>query len=52
MSNKTLIGAKPLCIRFDKIEACIRIYDGNRYLTLFAFKKYDAIYNRIRHLIS
>ena len=31
---KTLIGAKPLCIRFNKIDGFIRIYDGTRYLTL------------------
>ena len=30
----------------------IRIYDGIRYLTLFGCEKYDAIYNKIRYLIS
>ena len=30
----------------------LRIYDGTRYLTLFGSEKYDAIYNRIRYLIS
>ena len=30
-SYKTLIGSKPLCIRFDKIDGFIRIYDGIRY---------------------
>ena len=47
-----LIGPKPLCIRFDKIDGFIRIYDGTRYLILFGSEKYDAICNRIRHLIS
>ena len=28
------------------------IYDGTRYLTLFGTKKYDAMYDRIRYLIS
>ena len=41
-----------LGIRFDKIDGIIRIYDGTRYLTLFGTKKYDAIYDKIRYLIS
>ena len=32
VSYKTLIGAKSLRFRFDKINGFIRIYDGNRYL--------------------
>ena len=52
ISYKTLIGSKPLRIRFDRIDGITRIYDGRRYLTLFSAKKYDAIYNRIRYLIS
>ena len=52
ISYKTLIGAKSLRIRFDKIDRFIRIYDGTRYLTLFGSEKYDAIYNRIRYLLS
>ena len=39
-------------IRLDKIDRLIRIYDGTRYLTLFASGNYDAIYNRIKCLIS
>ena len=34
MSNKTLIGAKSLHIRFDKVHGFIRNYNGIRYLTL------------------
>ena len=52
ISYKTLIGSKPLRIRFIKIDGIIRIYDGTRYLTLFGTKKYDTICNRIRYLIS
>ena len=52
ISYKTLIGAKPLHIKFDKIDGFIRIYDGSKYLTLFGSQKFDAIYNRIRYLIS
>ena len=52
ISYKTLIDLKPLRIRFDKIDGLIRFYDGSRYLTLFVSEKYDAIYHRIRYLIS
>ena len=51
-SYKTLIEAKTLRIRFDKIDRFIRIYDGNRYLVLFSLEKYDAIYNNIKNFIS
>ena len=30
-SYKTLIGEKPLRIRFHKVDAFIRVYDGTRY---------------------
>ena len=49
---KALIGAKPLRIRFDKVDEFIRVYDRTRYLALFGPEEYDAIYNRIRYLIS
>ena len=39
-------------IIFDKIQGFIKIYDGNTYLVLYGFQKYDAIYNRIKYLIS
>ena len=52
ISYKTLICPKRLRIRFNKIDGFIRIYDGTRYLTLFGSEKYDAIYDRIRYLIS
>ena len=32
---KKLIDYKPLCIRFDKIDGFIRVYDRTRYLVLF-----------------
>ena len=47
-----MIGAKPLRIRFDKVDEFIRVYDRTRYLALFGPEEYDAIYNRIRYLIS
>ena len=39
-------------ITSDKIDGFIRIHDGTRYLVLLGSEKYDAIYNRIRYLIS
>ena len=42
ISYKTLIGAKPLRIRFDKVDGFIRIYDGTRYLVLFDPEKCDT----------
>ena len=36
---------------FHKIDGFIRVYDGSRYLVLFALEEYDGIYNRIRYLI-
>ena len=47
-----LLIIRPLRIRFFKIDGTIRIYDGTRYLTLFGSEEYEAIYNRIRYLIS
>ena len=44
--------AKPLRIRFGKIDRFIRVYDGTRYSELFGNEKYDSIYNRIKCLIS
>ena len=52
ISYKTLIGPKPLLIRFDKINGYIRIYGGIRHLKLIGSEKYDAFYNRIRYITS
>ena len=49
ISNKTLTGAKPLHIRFNKVYGFIRAYDGTKYLVLFGPEKYYDIYNRIRY---
>ena len=46
------MGAKPLRIRFDKIDEFIKIYDGTRYLVLFSPERCDPIYDRIRYLVS
>ena len=47
-----LIGLKLLRIRFDKIDGFIKVCDGSKYLVLLDAAKYDAVYNRIRYLIS
>ena len=52
ISYKTLIGSKPLRIKFDKIDGIIRIYNRSRYLILFGNKKCDAIYDKIRYITS
>ena len=52
VSYNTFIGAKPMCIRFDKVDGFITVYDGTRYFSLFVPEKYDAISNKIRYLIS
>ena len=49
ISCKSLIDAKPLCVRFEKKDGFIRVYDGARYLVLFGSEKYDFIYNMIRY---
>ena len=52
ISVQTLIDPQLLGIRFGKIDGFIRIYNGNRYLTLIGSEKNQAIYNRIGYLIS
>ena len=51
ISYRCLIDSKALPIKFNKIDGLIRVYDGTRYLVLFASEKYDSIYNRIRYPI-
>ena len=46
------MGAKPLRIRFNKIDGFIKICDGIRYLVLYHYERYNANYERIRNLIS
>ena len=43
ISYRTLIGLKPLRIRFNRINGC---------LVLLALEKYDTIYNKIKYLKS
>ena len=41
------MSAKPLCIRFDKIDGFIKIY-----LVLFDYELFDKICDRIKCLIN
>ena len=43
ISRKTLMSAKLLLLRFDKINGFIKVHDGNRYLVLFGGEEYDFI---------
>ena len=52
ISYKTFMGSKPLRIWFEKIDGFIKIYDGIRYLVLFASERCNAILTRIKYLIS
>ena len=52
---KTLICAKHLRIRFDRVDGFIdlfRDYDKTKSLVLFGREKYDAIFDRIRYFIG
>ena len=50
--HKTLIGLEPLRIIFHKVDGFNKFYVETRYLPLFGSQKYDAIYNKIRYLMS
>ena len=36
----------------NKVDGFIRVYDGIKHFVLFRPEKYNAIYNKIRYLIS
>ena len=46
-----MIGAKPLRIRFDKVDGFIKDYNGTRCIVLFGLEECDVIYNGIRYLV-
>ena len=52
ISYKTLISPETLRTWFDKIDGFIKISDGAKYLVLLGPETYDAIYKKIRYLIS
>ena len=45
-------GAKPICIRFDKIDVLIKIHNKIKYLVLFDCSYCDKICGTIKYLIS
>ena len=59
---KKFIDAKPLRIRFEKVNGLIKIYNGIRYLELSDSQNkfhyginsriYNAIFDRLNYLIS
>ena len=51
ISYKTSTGAKPLRIRYDKIDGFIKIHNRIRYLVLFD-EWCDKVCDRIKHLLS
>ena len=49
ISHKALIGAKLLCIIFNKVDDFLKCFDGNKCLVLFGPEEYDAIFDSIRY---
>ena len=53
ISYKTSTGSKSLCIRFDKIDRFIRVFDGEiKHLALFGYGLFGKICDKIKYLIS
>ena len=52
ISYKTSVGAKPLCIRVDKIHGFFKIHDKIRYLVLFDYSYCDRTCDKIKYFIS
>ena len=52
ISCKTSTGAKPLRIRYNKIDGFIKIYNRIRYLVLFDCGWFDIICDRNKYLTS
>ena len=52
ISCKTSTGAKPLRIRYNKIDGFIKICNGIRYLVLFDCGWFDIICDRNKYLTS
>ena len=52
ISYKTSEGAKPLRIRFDKIDGFIKTHDKIRYLLLFDCSYHDKVSDKIKYLIN
>ena len=46
------MDTKPSHIWFNKVDKFIKMYDGIRYLVMYDYNRYNAIYYMIRYLIS
>ena len=47
VSYKTLIGAKPIRIMFDKVNGFIKDFNETKCFVLFRTEKYNASFNRV-----
>ena len=54
ISYKRFIGAKPMCILFDKVYGFIRVYDGTKYLVLLFTIELDILFAKkvVSHVFS
>ena len=50
ISYETFTFAKPLHVRFNKIDGFIKYYDGIRQLVLFDPERYNATYDRVNYV--
>ena len=46
------MGSISLCIRFDKIDALIKIYDGIRYLVILDRNWFEKICDSIKYFVT
>ena len=46
------MGSISLCIRFDKIDALIKIYDGIRYLVILDRNWFEKICDNIKYFVT
>ena len=50
---KTSVGPKQLCIRFDKIDGFMMVFDGKiKHLVLFHYGSFEKVCNKIKCLIN
>ena len=52
ISYKTSMGAKPLRVRFNKIDGFIKIHNNIRYLVLFDYSYCDKVCDKIKYLVG
>ena len=52
ISCKTFMSSISLCIRFDKIDTWIKIYDGIRYLVILDRNWFEKICDNIKYFVT